>query len=153
MTLYEIIDALIDEGDSLLDESARVPMDGRNDNFYKKARKHIHEHLPTKEAIELVCCHEVGHYFAAIEAATQLRLPLHPDAVKALKRIPETSEYYFWSGTSKRRTVVNIWEDSFHAMFKRAGIVGHSHRLRHTFAVDLLQRGVSLEKRQFPARP
>jgi hypothetical protein len=74
MTIYEIIDGLIDEGDSLLDESARVPMDERNDNFYKEARKHIHEHLPTKEAIELVCYHETGHYFAAVEAATQLRL-------------------------------------------------------------------------------
>lgn len=40
---------------------------------------------------------------------------------------------------------MNIWHDSFHAMFKRAGIPGHSHQLRHTFAVDLLQRGVSLE--------
>jgi site-specific recombinase XerD len=47
--------------------------------------------------------------------------------------------------SAKRRTVVNIWEDSFHAMFKRAGIIGHSHPLRHTFALDLLQRGVSLE--------
>jgi site-specific recombinase XerD len=30
-------------------------------------------------------------------------------------------------------------------MFERAGIPGKSHRLRHSFAVDLLQRGVSLE--------
>jgi len=79
------------------------------------------------------------------KGGTDVRIPVHPDAMGALNRIPKTSPYYFWSGESKRRTVVNIWEDSFKAMFKRAGIDGHSHRLRHTFAVDLLQRGTSLE--------
>lgn len=79
------------------------------------------------------------------KGGTVVRLPLHPNAMKALDQITETTPYYFWSGKSKRRTVVNIWEDSFRAMFKRAGIVGHSHQLRHTFAVDLLHRGVSLE--------
>jgi len=76
---------------------------------------------------------------------TEVRIPVHPDALEALNRIPKTSPYFFWSGESKRRTVVNIWEDSFKAMFKRAEVVGHSHQLRHTFAVDLLQRGTSLE--------
>jgi integrase len=75
------------------------------------------------------------------KGGTHVRIPLHPDAVTALKRIPESSEYFFWSGTSRRRTMVNMWQDSFYAMFKRAGIPGHSHQLRHTFAVDLLQRG------------
>lgn len=79
------------------------------------------------------------------KGGTTVRLPVHPDALDALRRISEASPYFFWSGESKRRTVVNIWEDSFKAMFKRAGILGHSHRLRHTFAVDLLQRGMSLE--------
>ena len=74
-----------------------------------------------------------------------VRIPVHPDAMEALNKIPKTSPYYFWSGESKRRTVVNIWEASFKAMFGRAGIAGHSHQLRHTFAVDLLQRGTSLE--------
>jgi site-specific recombinase XerD len=79
------------------------------------------------------------------KGGTEVRIPVHPDALEALDKIPKTSPYYFWSGESKRRTVVNIWEDSFKAMFRRAGIAGHSHQLRHTFAVDLLQRGTSLE--------
>jgi integrase/recombinase XerD len=79
------------------------------------------------------------------KGGTEVRVPVHPDAMEALNKIPKASSYYFWSGESKRRTVLNIWEDSFKAMFKRAGIAGHSHQLRHTFAVDLLQRGTSLE--------
>ena len=70
---------------------------------------------------------------------------LSSDAMEALNRITKTNLYYFWSGESKHRTVVNIWEDSFKAMFRRAGIAGHSHQLRHTFAVGLLQRGTSLK--------
>lgn len=81
------------------------------------------------------------------KGGTDVRIPVHPYAIAALNRIPHTSPYYFWSGESKRRTVVNIWEDSFKAMFKRAGIDGHSHQLRHTFAVELLQSGsVSIEE-------
>jgi site-specific recombinase XerD len=30
-------------------------------------------------------------------------------------------------------------------MFKRAGVKGHSHKLRHKFAVGLLQKGASLD--------
>ena len=49
------------------------------------------------------------------------------------------------SGESKRRTCINVWEQTFQKMFQRAGIEGHSHQLRHTFAVGLLQKGVSME--------
>lgn len=78
------------------------------------------------------------------KSGTTVRLPLHRDLIKALNNIPD-GKFFFWSGKSTRRTVVNIWEDSFKSMFKRAGINGHSHQLRHTFAVDMLLRGVSME--------
>ena len=79
------------------------------------------------------------------KSGTHVRLPLHPTAVKALTALP-ASQYYFWSGESKRRTCINIWEDTFKRLFERAGIPGHSHQLRHTFAVGLLQSGVSMEE-------
>jgi hypothetical protein len=63
--LFDFVDNLIDDD---------VPETERQYFGYPEARKHIHDHLPTKEAIELVCYHEAGHYFAAVEAATQLRL-------------------------------------------------------------------------------
>lgn len=76
------------------------------------------------------------------KGGTEVRIPVHPDAVEALNKIPKTSPYYFWSGESKRRTVGNIWEASFKAMFGRAGIAGHSHQLRHTFAVSCSNEGL-----------
>ncbi len=78
------------------------------------------------------------------KSGTKVRLPFNPEAMKALKAVP-SGNYYFWSGESTRKTCINIWEQTFQKMFQRAGIDGHSHQLRHTFSVNLLQRGVSME--------
>lgn len=79
------------------------------------------------------------------KSGTKVQLPVNPVALDALKKISKVNDYYFWSGRSTRKTCINIWEDTFRSMFKRAGISGHSHQLRHTFAVGLLQRGTSME--------
>jgi integrase/recombinase XerD len=79
------------------------------------------------------------------KSGTKVRLPINPVALQALGKIPKNSEHYFWSGKSTRKTCINIWEDTFKKMFQRAGIDGHSHQLRHTFAVGLLQKGASME--------
>jgi integrase/recombinase XerD len=79
------------------------------------------------------------------KSGTKVRLPLNPETVKALDKIPGAGSYYFWSGESARKTCINVWEETFMKMFRRAGIRGHSHQLRHTFALGLLQKGVSIE--------
>jgi len=79
------------------------------------------------------------------KSGTKVRLPVNPVALKALKRVPQTNDYFFWNGTSTRKTCTNIWQDEFSKMCARAGIKAHSHQLRHAFAVDLLQHGVSME--------
>ena len=76
---------------------------------------------------------------------TKVRLPLNPEAVKALKSLPARGDYYFWNGSANRQAYIKIWERTFNGMFKRAGIAGHSHQLRHKFAVGLLMKGVSME--------
>jgi site-specific recombinase XerD len=38
-----------------------------------------------------------------------------------------------------------VWQEAFRKLFKHAGIDGHPHRWRHTFAKNLLVAGVSLE--------
>ena len=80
------------------------------------------------------------------KTGVKVRIPLKPEVLDALKKIPSNGEYYFWSGVSKQTTVVCVWSGAFHRLFRRAGIPdGHSHRFRHTFAARLLEKGVSME--------
>ncbi len=60
-------------------------------------------------------------------------------------------EYVFWSGKGEEESITKNWAKYYIApCFKVAKIQndGHmmSHRLRDTFAVDLLEKGVPLEE-------
>jgi integrase len=84
----------------------------------------------------------------------QVHVKLHPDAVAALESIPKMSEArWFWTGNGKLQTAVTHWQGRFLELFRDAGIVddagkvdGHAHRFRHTFACDLLSRGVPIRQ-------
>jgi integrase len=75
-------------------------------------------------------------------------IPMHPELKTALEAIaPNASGYYFWSGESAVTTATDNWRRRYEKLFKTAGIEkGHPHRLRDTFAVDLLVRGVPLDQ-------
>jgi integrase/recombinase XerD len=75
-------------------------------------------------------------------------VPIPARVVKALNAIkPKPPRpYFFWTGHSKVQSVVSNWRAKMADVFKAAGIEnGHSHRLRDSFAVSLLEAGVSLE--------
>src|SRR6266481_642440 len=73
MTFYEIIDGLIDAGDSLLDEHERVPADRRNDKNYTDARAEIHQELSSVEDVETGCYHESAHFAYSVFLGFKLK--------------------------------------------------------------------------------
>jgi integrase/recombinase XerD len=72
---------------------------------------------------------------------------LPPFVAEALATIPRLSEnYFFWTGTSKLHTAVGTWQRTLKKLFSLASVhVGHAHRFRDTFSVELLLAGVPIE--------
>jgi len=85
------------------------------------------------------------------KTGVHVAVPLPPDIaaeVIAVMELNESPRYIFWnSGTGTERTVVTNWQNDIKQTFVAAGMPsGHSHQLRDTFAVGLLQQGVPLEE-------
>jgi integrase/recombinase XerD len=77
-----------------------------------------------------------------------VRTVLPPWVLGALEAIPRASgEFFFWTGNGKLHSAVGSWQRSLKKLFELAKVPGgHAHRFRHTFAVNLLLAGVSLER-------
>ena len=55
-------------------------------------------------------------------------------------------EHFFWTGESSPRTSADFWRKRLQRVARRAGVEGFKpHRLRDTFAVELLAAGVSMD--------
>ena len=82
------------------------------------------------------------------KTGTPVYCPLPDFVLTALEGSPRTSQrYFFWTGESKIESATGDWQRALKGGFKEAGIPeGHAHRFRDTFAVDLLQAGVPMER-------
>jgi integrase/recombinase XerD len=68
------------------------------------------------------------------------------DVTKALLAVKHRNpKYFFWRGTSKVSSITGFWRARLAKVFKLAGVTGHPHRFRDTFAVSLLEVDVSIE--------
>ena len=86
------------------------------------------------------------------KTGTHVSVPIPPKVAKEVLAIANGNpEYVFWStGNGKEQSAVTNWQHDLRKLFKDAGITSEgnmlSHRLRDTFAVDLLEKGVPLEE-------
>jgi site-specific recombinase XerD len=66
------------------------------------------------------------------------------DAVPVPRHAKHGCPYFFWNGTSKKRTAVGVVEECLAAVFKKSGVLGaHAQRFRHTLATELLGEGAT----------
>jgi integrase len=71
-----------------------------------------------------------------------------PESVTdVLERLPRVNDQsFFWSANGDPKSAVSDWQRSFRKLFELAGVDGHPHMFRDTFAVSLLEKGVPLEQ-------
>lgn len=73
--------------------------------------------------------------------------PLPDFVVNSLEAILSSSEWFFWTGHAKAKSVTSYWQRRLQKLFERASIVkGHAHRFRDTYAVELLLAGTPIER-------
>jgi integrase/recombinase XerD len=81
------------------------------------------------------------------KTGTVVWFPIPSFLVDRLQKVRcNSSQYFFWTGTSKPKSAVGDFQRALKRLFKLAGVsAGHAHRFRHTFAKDFLMAGMPVE--------
>lgn len=86
-----------------------------------------------------------GTGFLTRKAKTRVILPVESETLRRLQELP-TDELgrWFWNGSKNPQRAMERWSQKIVYLLRAAGIKGHAHQFRHTFAVSWLDRGFSL---------
>jgi integrase len=80
------------------------------------------------------------------KTGTLVWIPIPGYVVEALEEVPRVSEFYFQTGNAKAKTVRGGWDRCIRSVLALAKVNhGSAHSFRSTLAVDLLNKGVSVE--------
>lgn len=75
-----------------------------------------------------------------------VKLLMHSEVKEALESNANFGDYFFWSGAGNPKSCVGDWQRSLRRLSVVAGVHIHAHRWRHTFATDLLSKGVPVSE-------
>jgi site-specific recombinase XerD len=75
------------------------------------------------------------------KTGTNVTIPIKDELAKSLLAL---NEYPFWTQHSDLEHATANWRKKFDRVFKAAGLKGHPHQFRHTFAKRMLLKGVSI---------
>ena len=106
--------------------------------------------LAMRDAVTLACSalQSTGEVvLRRAKSGEVVTVPLPAEALAALHGIAEPGRrHFFWTGTSGGATVAKYWRRRLKIIADAAGVEEfHPHRLRDTFAVELLLSGMSME--------
>ncbi len=137
----------------------------RSDGLTEKARTKLHALLQlmrysglaigdalTLQRSSLIFTDDIHRIVTSRQkTGTDVSVPIpHAVAEELLALTNGNPKYIFWSGEGQANTVGKMWANRYiRPLFEAAGLATGrmlSHRLRDTFAVDLLKRGVPMEE-------
>jgi site-specific recombinase XerD len=67
-------------------------------------------------------------------------------SIDALAALPGDGPFFFWSGQSVPATAIGNMRRTIDRVCGKAGVEGHLHRFRDTFAVRMLEKGVPIDQ-------
>jgi integrase len=104
--------------------------------------------LRIRDVVELKRCAIAGEYIIlrTSKNGKPVKLVMHEAMKSGLKEVKNPGEYFFWSGLGNPKSCVGDWQRTFRRLSKLSGVHIHAHRWRHTFATELLSKGVPVSE-------